>query len=158
MTLIVEDGTGLEDAESYVSVADADTYHVNRNNETWSDYSTAEKEAALRKATQYIDGRWGRRFVGEMLSMSQALCWPRTPTDWPDEIPLPLQHACAELALRAAASELQPDLDRGGAVQSQTVGPLSVTYSDHAPGGKTFPWVERIMARLVLAGGTLARG
>lgn len=157
MTLIVEDGTGIADAESYLAVADADTYHANRNNETWSDYSTAEKEAALRKATQYIDGRWGRRFSGEMLSMSQALCWPRTPTDWPDEIPIPLKHACAELALRAASSELEPDLERGGAVVSQSVGPLSITYSENAPGATRFAWVERIMARLVDPGGMIVR-
>lgn len=157
MALIVEDGTGLSNAESYISVVDADTYHANRNNEAWSDYSTAEKEAALRKATQYIDGRWGRRFAGEMWSMSQALCWPRTPTDWPDEIPLPLQHACAEVALRAAAAELEPDLERGGAIVSQSVGPLSVTYAEHAPGGTKLPWVERLMARLVEPGGLIVR-
>lgn len=50
-----------------------------------------------------------------------------------------------------------PDLERGGAVQSQSVGPLSVTYFEHASPGTTFPWVDRIMARLVTAGGTLVR-
>lgn len=32
MPLIVEDGTGLPDAEAYISVADADAYHDARGN------------------------------------------------------------------------------------------------------------------------------
>lgn len=157
MTLTVEDGTGLEDAESYLSVSDADTYHSERNNEAWTEYDTAVKEAALRKATQYIDGRWGHRFKGAQLTTTQALCWPRDPNDWPDALPKPLLHACAELALRAAAEDLMPDLDRGGAVQSQSVGPLSVTFFESAAPSKTYPWVDRLMARLVGSGGTLVR-
>lgn len=157
MTLTVEDGTGLETAESYLSVADADTYHADRNNTAWTDYSTAEKEAALRKATQYIDGRWGGRFPGAQLTDTQALCWPRDPNDWPDVLPKPLIHSCAELALRAAAEDLMPDLDRGGAVQSQSVGPLSVSYFEGAAPGKTYPWVDRLMARLIGSTGTLVR-
>lgn len=157
MALVVEDGTGLEGADSYIAVETADTYHSDRNNEAWADFSTTEKEAALRKATQYIDGRWGHRFKGAALSDTQALCWPRDPTDWPDAIPLPLQHACAELALRAATSELEPDLDRGGAVASQSVGPISISFFEGAAPGKTFPWVERLMSRLVGSGGTLVR-
>jgi hypothetical protein len=50
-----------------------------------------------------------------------------------------------------------PDLDRGGAVASQSVGPLSVSYFESAAPGKTFPWVDRLMARLVGTGGTLVR-
>ena len=36
MALIVEDGTGLANAESYVSVADATTYHTNYGNTAWT--------------------------------------------------------------------------------------------------------------------------
>lgn len=87
MALIVEDGTGLADAESYLSVADADTYHADRNNEAWQDYSTAEKEAALRKATQYITGdgvasfrarcsRCPKLFVGRALTRCGRMIFP----------------------------------------------------------------------------------
>lgn len=37
MALIVEDGTGLSTAESFISVADAVTYHTNRGNTSWND-------------------------------------------------------------------------------------------------------------------------
>jgi len=37
MSIVVEDGTGLATAESYISVADAVTYHTARGNSTWND-------------------------------------------------------------------------------------------------------------------------
>ena len=43
MSLIVEDGTGLAGAESYVSVTDADTYHDKRGNTAWATLTTAQK-------------------------------------------------------------------------------------------------------------------
>ena len=53
MTLVIEDGTGKSNAESYISVADADTYHSNRGNTDWAALTTAEKERLLRIATDY---------------------------------------------------------------------------------------------------------
>ena len=50
MAFIVEDGTGVEDANSYTSVAFADAYFADRNNTTWSGASVADKEFALVKA------------------------------------------------------------------------------------------------------------
>ena len=68
MSLIVEDGTGKSNAESYISVADADTYHSNRDNTDWAALTTAEKERLLRIATDYMVAvyrlRWdGYRYV-----------------------------------------------------------------------------------------------
>jgi len=37
MSLIVEDGTGKSTSESYISVADASTYHAARGNTLWAD-------------------------------------------------------------------------------------------------------------------------
>ena len=37
MSLIVEDGTGLSTAESFISVADATTFHTDRGNSAWND-------------------------------------------------------------------------------------------------------------------------
>ena len=36
MSLVTEDGTGLPTAESYISVADATTYHTARGNAVWN--------------------------------------------------------------------------------------------------------------------------
>ena len=37
MAIVTEDGTGKADAESYISVADASTYHAARGNTEWAD-------------------------------------------------------------------------------------------------------------------------
>ena len=52
MALIVEDGNGIAGADSYATEAQADLYHEHRGNTAW--YSVADKEAALRKATDFM--------------------------------------------------------------------------------------------------------
>lgn len=75
MSIIVEDGTGLTTATSYVSVADADAYHLARLHASWAAKSLADKEAALIRATAALDllTRW----KGFKYSSAQALAWPR---------------------------------------------------------------------------------
>lgn len=81
MALVTEDGTGLADAESYVSVADSDTI-LSKYNKTdyWSTLSTSEKEARLRLATRFID--MNMNFASKPLTFDsdtddQALSFPR---------------------------------------------------------------------------------
>ena len=77
MALIVEDGTGKSDAESFISVADADTYHSNRGNTDWASLLTAAKEQNLRKATDYICQVYRMKWAGTRVNGTQALDWPR---------------------------------------------------------------------------------
>lgn len=68
MTLIVEDGTGVNGANAYVDVAFVTTYLTNRNRETenlWSTVGTAPQEGAIVQATDFIERRWGLRFLGQ---------------------------------------------------------------------------------------------
>src|SRR5262245_25534004 len=106
MTLTTEDGTGLANAESYCSVADADTYHTNFGNTTWTG-STAAKEIALRKATRWLDVTWNGKWKGRKNTTTQGLDWPRYWAEdadgfsiQPDSVPTRLRDACAEAALR----------------------------------------------------------
>ena len=67
MTLVLETGTGVRDANSYVLPAFVTTYLTNLNRETentWSTRSAAEQEAGCIAATQYIDSRFGKLFQG----------------------------------------------------------------------------------------------
>lgn len=159
MALIVEDGTGKADAESYVSVADADTYVANYlgGDANWDAAADAAKEVALRKAQQYLDNRWQKRWRGERASdvyypgadvtVRQALEWPRYITDggspwWDsDEIPQPLINAQVELAVRALTTDLYPDVAAstvppGIKSKSTKAGPVesSVEYHDTPAG------------------------
>ena len=60
---------------SYVTIADADTYFETRIDSTeWESADDETKEQALVTATQLIDER---HWIGAAVSSSQALAWPR---------------------------------------------------------------------------------
>ena len=145
--LIVESGVGLANAEAYISVADADTYFSLRGNTAWAALNTAAKEAALRKATDYMGVVYGARWAGERLKQDQALDWPRGVEGVPDAV----KRASAELALRSVTSELLAD--QGPSVKSETVGPISVTYADGASQALRYPYVDGLLAALLAGGG-----
>jgi hypothetical protein len=87
MALIVEDGTGFVDSESYISVADAAAYHVARNNDAWASGADVAWEGALRRATEWIDANYRARFSGyRTKSRAQALEWPRTSAYYVDRV------------------------------------------------------------------------
>lgn len=147
MALIVEDGTGKADAESYLSVADLAAYATARGYALTG--GDPEKEAALRQATSYLDARW--RYKAVKASAAQALEFPRTGlTDWSGlavpGVPKRVKDATAELAIKVrAGTTLFDDAERGGAVKSETVGPISVTYADGAPADKRFAVAENLL-------------
>lgn len=145
MALVVEDGTGLAAANSYVSIAEADTYAADKNETAWSGYSSAIKTAALINASLYLDASFS--FIGNKTSAGQGLAWPRTGvvdyvetvTYASNAIPLVLKRAVIELAIKnAAGGDLLEDLAHGGRITSEQVGPLKVTYSEQAPAGTIF--------------------
>ena len=157
MPLTVEDGTGLATADSYASRAEADAYHAARGNAAWSAASTDARDAALRKATQYLDTRY--RWVGNRSTLTQALEWPRYfvprlgyPTGWPQPR---VVNACIELALRALSGDLLVD-DEGRDVLSEQVGPISVTYGPTG-GGVRYPVADLLVSPLVLGGRSSVR-
>lgn len=152
--LIVEDGTGKADAEAYISVADADTYFADRGYTLWAGLSEAEKEQALRRACDYMEGVFASRWYGDRASTTQALSWPRTGTDYDsDVVPVQVKRANAELAFRAAQGELLAD--QGAQVKSEQVGPISVEYAEGARQSTRYAAVEAMLASAgLIAGGS----
>jgi hypothetical protein len=77
MAFQVEDGTGLADATSYVSVEDADAYFaVDPNVTDWDSLDESAKQQWLNWATRLLDQKviW----AGCVSTATQALRWPRT--------------------------------------------------------------------------------
>ena len=118
MAFLVETGTGTPDANAYISVADVDAHHLDRGTSDWTNFTTPEKQQAIVRATDYIDKRFGRRFVGVRTTKNQGLEWPRLSAfdqdgfllSDIDALPRQLLKACAEYALRAAVCGiLAPD-------------------------------------------------
>lgn len=151
MAIIVEDGSSKADAESYVSVTDCTAYHAKHGGVAWD--AIDNQEAALRKATQYLDTMY--KWRGTPASTTQALKWPRydvvvddVPLLW-NVVPEKLKQACCELAARG---DLFADVDAQH-VASVKVGPIERTMSAPANGGqKRYAAVDALVRDLVLAG------
>lgn len=178
MTLVVEDGTGLANAESYVSVADCTDYHSKRDNAAWAATAASPatvRENLLRRATEYLDSIYGERWQGEQVNPSvQALNWPRqyvyvennTIELSSTSLPVALVRATCEVALLLAEGEdLLPALERGGRIKAltQVVGPLSerTAYADDAPSTTVYHSVDRYVKPLLRNSaimGTVTRG
>ena len=168
--LIVEDGTGLADAEVFISVADADDYHAKRDNAAWAALTTPRKEALLRKASDYLLQTYSLRWAGYRTSDLQALDWPRTyvprrpatvyTTEIPytddfyyaaNEIPREVKYANAELALRAVDEDLSIEFER--LTTEESVGSLTVKYDKSARDKRTFPFIDNLLKPFLKAGG-----
>lgn len=156
MSFVVEDGTGIAGANSYTSVAFADAYFAERHNAAWTGDNNA-KEGALVRATDYIDAKFGSRFLNDRKFDYQILFFPRT--GYTIAIPVILQKACAEYALRALTANLFPDpvVDESGFAvvsKSDTVGPISTsrTYSSAQSSAsltRSYPSADFYMRTLV---------
>lgn len=80
VTFLVEDGTIVAGATSYVSVSDADDIAAIDllRGDKWSALSSPVKEKWLMFATRYLDRMFG--WLGEPVEDTQPLGWPRTGT------------------------------------------------------------------------------
>lgn len=115
MAFVVEDGTGLPNANSFADVAYADEYFGERGVTAWAG-DDAQKQAWLIQATDYIQQVFASRFVGNKATLEQALAWPRifattrSGVDLDnDMVPVAVVRACCQYALRAMQGPLMPD-------------------------------------------------
>lgn len=172
--LIVEDGTVVASANSYASIAFADSYHEFRANADWLNATDAQKVAALVAATSYVDMRW--TFVGVRSDEDQELEWPRLDAvdrngfEQEDNVPTVVKQVTAEYALRALDGSLMPDpsLDDNGkfiTYKREKVGPLEEeTRFSESRGYRTlrpYPYADRLMSNsglVVGAAGRVVRG
>lgn len=154
MALTVETGAVVAGANSYVSVADANAYHLARGNTMWTG-DDGVKEAAILRAMDFIESR---AWKGQKTAYGNQLCWPRTGVvdregfDVPaDTVPPGVVIALYEAALRELVTPgcLAPDLARGGRVLSESIAGMSTTYAQGAPAGTTFAAITNALAGLV---------
>lgn len=161
MSLIVETGSGSATSESYASVADADTRMAARGNDTWTPLTTAQKEEALRRATDWMLQAYRDRWHGYRQHVGQALCWPRYGVVVDgfyvavDSVPNDVKNACIDLAFKAAAGDLAPDLTRG--VVREKVGPIETEYDRNSPQATRRPAIEMILSPYLKGGSGMAR-
>ncbi|QIA76648.1 DnaT-like ssDNA-binding protein [Rodentibacter caecimuris] len=107
--------------DSYVTLEDADHYHVNRIAfETWDELDEQTKKRRLVSASDFLDHYY--TFAGEKADPLQPRCFPRKAQT---DIPQAVKYAVCELAL-------QEDLNQNQAqrMSSVKVGPISVSYGE----------------------------
>ena len=123
MAIVVEDGTGLSNAQCYCSVAYLDAYLAERG--LAHGHSTNDKEYALVIAAKdWIDGQ--HDFNGEKIEATQALKFPRDIYDLPEDIKLANAKA-AHLHLHDSLLVDTTAISVAGTVESESkqVGTLS---------------------------------
>lgn len=119
MAVTPEDGTGVLGADVYDSVANTDAWvAANGANATWTAATTTAKEAAMKKATRYMDSvyDWNGIIVfpvSATLPEGQPLDWPRSAIQDGDGrvipnniVPTPVKVAFYLLSLEAIAGTL----------------------------------------------------
>lgn len=84
MAFKVETGLLITGATSYVTVDAADTFFEDRSDSVWAAATEANKEAALIRASSYMQARYRMQWKGSRVDALQALDWPRRGVDIPD--------------------------------------------------------------------------
>lgn len=165
--MALEATAGSPNADSYFTIAEADTYFTARGVSKWTGSAVA-KEAAARKGTSYLDNAYRQLWKGYRTEQAQRLAWPRIgnggdqrarfavadrtfpvygltdedgfeiPTN---EIPRQVKEAAMEAALLAlTGTSLEPVLERGGQIKSVSkgLGPLQKSVT-YADGAPVLP-------------------
>jgi hypothetical protein len=118
--------------------------------------ANALKEAALVRATDYMEATYRMAWRGYRASETQALSWPRSNVEvdlYPiaaNTVPLPIVNACVELAIRALTEDLLADL--GQRVKREKVDVLEVEYADGSDAVQRFPMVSRMLTPYIYGG------
>jgi hypothetical protein len=156
MALVVEDGTGVDDANSYVTVEDANAYLLDRNNAAWFAATDDQKVAALIEATDYVDAH---DWVGYVEFAAQALGWPRLEAYDREGrllvgVPAQVKRAVILLAPEALSGRLRPTTAAtAGALKRKKVGPLELEYFEGgSASARSFPEVAALLRGLTVGG------
>jgi hypothetical protein len=156
MAFVVETGAGLSTANSFASVAAADSYVAERGIDGWASLPTASKEAALVKATDYLEASYRASWDGFRVSGTQALSWPRSDVivdEFPvpaNIVPLVVVNACIEMALRAVAGTTLIE-DQGQLVIREKVDVIETEYAPFSDPALKYPFVSRMLAPYLLS-------
>lgn len=141
MALVIETGSQVAGATSYVTLVEARAYLDARALLPSATVNDAALTVLLVKATDYLQSKQ-LRFKGTRVSTTQALAWPREnvqvygeDTDFfsSTAIPQQLKDAQCLAAVDIYEGDLMPT-GRGRVVLQETVGPLTTKY---APGSGT---------------------
>lgn len=131
MTLIIEDGTNVANANSYVTLTEARTYATARGITLSTVDATLESQ--LIQAMDYLEAQRAK-YQGNKTYETQSLQWPRTNV-WidsyqfsPGGIPQLLKNAQCQLAMELHSGILLLPTVTDGAVKREKIDVIEVEY------------------------------
>ena len=126
MAFIVEDGTGLVDSNSYVTVQEYRDYATDRGKDVTAELD-ADIQGYLVEATDYMDLSY--TFKGEPSTDTQALQFPRVIDTVDVGVPLKIKYATIEMAFSEAKGiSLFIDTEKNVTMKKEKVGPIETMY------------------------------
>lgn len=143
MALIIEDGTGKSDAESYIDLAYLQAYATKRGLDI-----TGITETNIIKGQDYFESAY--QFKGTKLKETQALAFPRYINN---EVvyPVRIKNAVCELAIKSKSAELLADSER--LTKREKVGEIEVEYSEYSKDEVNYNFVINLIMPWLLGSG-----
>ena len=156
MALVVEDGTGVTGANTYISETEYTTWANDRFGSARSTLpaDTAAYEAIIKRAMDYLETL---EFKGIKKERDQALQWPRYDVYIDgyyvdsDSIPQELKNAVFELTY-AEETNVGEFAQVSRETKREKVGPVEVEYSDSAASRTISPSISATLRKLVAGG------
>jgi hypothetical protein len=155
---------GAQNADSYNTLAELEAHFAKYGapDSGWTGESDDAKCIAARNGVLWMDPEW--EWTGSITdrTLPQALAFPRVGLRDREGrivadsvIPDGIKRLHAEVTkLVAEGKILLGELERGGQLTGETIGPLSFTYSEGAPGESIYPLLDK-MAEPYTSGGCL---
>ena len=158
MTLVIEDGTGKTNSDSYVTVAEYNAFlnarYVNRTS-----ISEAQAEAYIFRATDYFENQM---FVGYVADDDQAMQWPRHNVVIDgfgidsDEIPKEVKKSIYEIAYSFEQGYgINDPVSRE--TQSEKIGEITITYKNSSASKVLLPAATQALRKIVKSSNTVVR-
>jgi hypothetical protein len=149
VTITVETGANVPNANSYIALADAATYFANRNDTVWTNADPDSQGGALVRAAAGMDYWLNGRWRGRRANAVQALDWPRCGIFDSDGycvpnnvVPQKVMFAQCEVAkIELTTPFIQQSVSKDDCPESVEVGPINVKYKATAPSITYWPQI-----------------
>ena len=149
MALIVEDGSGVANANSYVSYAEYEAWALARAITVHGNQATTEEH--ILRTMDYIESQ---NFIGRKANKSQSLQWPRTEVYVDsysinaNEIPKELKDSVYEVTVTVAAGNFALSVKDRQTTQEK-IGEITVTYKNNASMKAQTPAVTAALRKII---------
>lgn len=125
-------------ATTYATISAADAYHSERGLEFWAAATEGEKNAALLKATDYLEG----------------MAWLNGAPSLDEEIPAAVVKACCYMAGEFLAGA-DPLAAQDRALSEMTVGAVTLKYASGSSQSPQYPALRSILRGLLTSSSSI---